>query len=102
MLIYLFYLHCIAVYLQAQEKAKKAVVKKNRAPSKSHSKKPKLTDPIAVMEKHKQIESTGKYQEMLARRKKLPASGFKQDVINCVHSNQVTIISGETGIFFIF
>ncbi|KAK3378370.1 P-loop containing nucleoside triphosphate hydrolase protein [Podospora didyma] len=37
------------------------------------------------------------YQKMLAQRRKLPAWDVREDIIDTVRENQVTIISGETG-----
>ncbi|KAH7318664.1 P-loop containing nucleoside triphosphate hydrolase protein [Stachybotrys elegans] len=36
-------------------------------------------------------------QDMVSKRKKLPAWRVREDIVNIVHDNHVTIISGETG-----
>lgn len=38
-----------------------------------------------------------RYQKMMDVRKKLPAWNLRNDIINTIHSSQVTVISGETG-----
>lgn len=42
-------------------------------------------------------QKTASYQKMLAQRQKLPAWQVREDVVETVADNQITIISGETG-----
>lgn len=42
-------------------------------------------------------QTTPEYQSMLEKRKTLPTYQLKKDIINAVESNQIVVISGETG-----
>lgn len=50
-----------------------------------------------LVRKYKSLLNNPEYLKMLKYRKTLPAWNLMQEILNTVHQNQVTVISGETG-----
>ncbi|XP_059141900.1 ATP-dependent DNA/RNA helicase DHX36-like [Physella acuta] len=61
---------------------------------------PESTNPKLDLELKQALEKRSqdeKYTEMIEFRKKLPAYNMRETIVNAVNSNQVLVISGETG-----
>ncbi|KAG5667809.1 hypothetical protein PVAND_015778 [Polypedilum vanderplanki] len=56
-----------------------------------------LKENLKLMKKFQDTKQTKQYQEMLKIRQSLPAWSMRDEIIKTIKSNQVCIISGETG-----
>jgi ATP-dependent RNA helicase DHX57 len=86
-----------AVASAASEAPDKASTKKSRARFSKASKPIQWIPDAKSKEEWRKRQESPALKEMIRKRQKLPAWNVQERIVNTVDSNQVTIISGETG-----